>query len=176
VLYARTTGGASALTQAIEREVHALNKDLPVFDVKTMNERIRDATSRARFSAVLLAVFAAIALVLAAVGIYGVMSWLVTERTREIGIRMALGAASGDVVALVARRGAMLALAGISIGVAGALASTRVLATLLYEVKPGDPATYGAMAAVLAGVALAACYIPARRACSVDPSRALRAE
>jgi len=176
VLFVRTAGNPAALTQAVEREVHALDKNLPVYDVKTMNERIRDATSRARFSAVLLAVFAAIALVLAAVGIYGVMSYLVTQRTREIGIRIALGAGSADVLSLVVRRGATLALAGIAIGVAGALASTRVLATLLYEVKPGDPSTYIMIAAVLAAVALLASYIPARRASSVDPSSALRAE
>ncbi len=174
ILSLRTEGNPAALTQAVEREVHALNKDLPVFDVKTMNERIRDATARARFSATLLAVFAAIALVLAAVGIYGVMSYLVTQRTHEIGIRIALGARSADVLSLVVRRGALLALAGIAIGVAGALASTRVLATLLYEVKPGDPGTYIMIALVLAVVALAASYIPARRAGSVDPSSALR--
>jgi putative ABC transport system permease protein len=141
-----------------------------------MNDRIRDATSRARFSAILWAVFAGIALVLAAVGIYGVMSYLVTQRTREIGIRIALGAGSANVLALVVRRGAFLALAGIAIGAAGALVSTRVLSTMLYEVKPGDPATYVTIAAVLAAVALVASYIPARRASSVDPSSALRAE
>jgi putative ABC transport system permease protein len=174
VLSLRTQGNPTALTQAVEREVHALNKELPVFDVKTMNERIRDATARARFSATLLAIFAAIALVLAAVGIYGVMSFLVTQRTHEIGIRIALGAKPADVLSLVVGRGAVLALAGIAIGVAGASASTRVLGTLLYEVKPGDPATYVTIALVLAAVALLASYIPARRAGSVDPSSALR--
>jgi predicted permease len=176
VLFARTVGNPAAMTQAMEHEVHALNQDLPVFDVKTMNERIRDATSRARFSAILLAVFAAIALILAAVGIYGVMSYLVTQRTREIGIRIALGAGSAEVLALVVRRGAVLAAAGIGVGVFGALVTTRVLATLLYEVKPGDPATYVTISAVLAVVALVASYIPARRASSVDPSSALRAD
>jgi putative ABC transport system permease protein len=174
VLSVRTQGNPTALTQAVGREVHSLNKDLPVFDVKTMNERMRDSTARARFSAILLAVFAAIALVLAAVGIYGVMSYLVTQRTHEIGIRIALGARPADVLTLVVRRGAALALAGISIGVAGALVSTRVLATLLYEVKPGDPGTYATIAVVLAATALLASYIPARRASSVDPSSALR--
>jgi putative ABC transport system permease protein len=139
-----------------------------------MAERIRDSTARARFNAILLTIFAAIAMVLAAVGIYGVMSYLVTQRTHEIGIRIALGAGSADVLSLVVRRGAFLALAGIAIGTVGALVSTRVLATLLYEVKPGDPATYATIAIVLAGVALVASYIPARRASSVDPSSALR--
>ncbi len=176
VLFARTAGNPAALTAAVEREVRTLNRDLPVFDVKTMHERIRDATARARFSAILLAVFAGIALALAAIGVYGVMSYLVTQRTREIGIRIALGAASADVLALVVRRGAALALAGIGIGVAAALAATRVLATLLYEVKPGDTATYVEIAATLMAVVLVASYIPARRASAVDPSLALRAE
>jgi putative ABC transport system permease protein len=176
LLSARTVGNPAALAQAVRHEVQALNKDLPVYDVKTMRERIRDATARARFSAILLAVFAAIALALAAVGIYGVMSYLVTQRTREIGIRIALGAGSSNVLGLVARRGAALALTGIAIGVAGALASTRVLATMLYEVKFDDSQTYFEVAIVLAAVALLASYIPARRAVSVDPSVALRAE
>jgi len=112
--------------------------------------------------------------VLAAVGIYGVMSYLVVQRTHEIGIRIALGAGSSDVLALVLRRGAALALAGIVLGIGGALAATRVLATMLFEVKTGDPATYLTIASVLAVIALLACYIPARRAGSVDPSTALR--
>src|SRR5439155_1340171 len=123
VLFARVKGNPAALTQGVRQTVHALNKDLPVYDIKTMNDRISDATARARFSAILLAVFAAIALVLAAVGIYGVMSYVVTQRTREIGIRIALGARQADVLWLVTRRGAALALAGITLGVAGALAS-----------------------------------------------------
>jgi len=176
IVYARMAGNPLALTQAVRREVLALNKDLPVYNVLTMRERIANATARARFSAILLGVFGAIALILAAVGIYGVMSYLVTQRTREVGIRMALGARSADVLLLVVRRGAALTLAGIVIGVAGALAVTRVLSTLLYEVKPGDPATYVVISLVLASVALMASYIPARRASWVEPSRALRAE
>jgi len=175
-VFLRAAGNPTALIPAVEREVHALDKNVPVYDIKTMNERIRDSTARARFSAILLAVFAGIAMALAAVGIYGVMSYLVTQRTREIGIRIALGARSGEVLALVVRRGTALALAGIALGTAGALAATRVLSTLLYEVKPGDPATYITMAVLLAIVALAASYIPARRASIVDPSTALRAE
>jgi putative ABC transport system permease protein len=177
VLFARTAGNPTALTQAVRQTVHSLNRDLPVYDIKkTMDKRISDTTARARFSAILLAVFAAIALALAAVGIYGVMSYLVTQRTREIGIRIALGARSEDVLWLVTRRGVALALAGIAFGIAGALASTRVLATLLYEVKPGDPATYIVIPVGLAVVALLASYIPARRATRVDPSLALRAD
>jgi putative ABC transport system permease protein len=122
------------------------------------------------------AVFAAIALLLAAVGIYGVMAYLVTERTREIGIRVALGAGTRDVLAMVLRRGAMLSLAGIALGIAGSLAATRILRTMLYEVKPEDPATYYAVSLLLAAVALAASYIPARRACAVDAATALRSD
>ena len=176
ILYARTSGNPAALTQAVRQEVHALNRDLPVFDVKTMSDRISAATARARFSAILLAVFAGIALALSAVGIYGVMSYLVTQRTREIGIRMALGARQGDVLSLVLGRGITLAAVGVALGVGGALAATRLLETMLYEVRPGDLETYLVIAGVLLGVALAASYIPARRAAWVDPSSALRAE
>ncbi len=176
LIYARTQGNPAALAGAVREQVHALDKDLPIYDIKSMDERVRDATSKARFSAILLAVFALVALILAAVGIYGVMSYLVTQRVREIGIRMALGARSADVLRLVVRRGAVLAAAGIAIGLGGALAATRVLATMLYEVKPGDPSTYAAIAVILAAVALVASYIPARRAAGLDPSRALRSE
>jgi putative ABC transport system permease protein len=176
ILYARTDGNPAALVQAVRREVRALNRDLPVFNIRTMSERIAAATARARFSAILLAVFAAIALSLSAVGIYGVMSYVVTQRTREIGIRMALGARQGDVLSLVLSRGVALAAVGVVIGLGGALASTRVLETMLYEVKPNDLGTYLAIAGVLFAVALAASLIPARRAAWVDPSAALRAE
>ena len=176
LLYIRTTGDAAALIGVVRREVRALNRDLPLFDIQTMQARIAGATSKPRFSAILLAVFAGIALCLAAIGIYGVMSYLVTQRTREIGIRMALGARRGDVLSLVVRRGAILAAFGIGIGAAGALAATRALTTLLYEIQPGDPVTYVEIGAALAAVALAASYLPARRASMVDPSGALRAE
>jgi putative ABC transport system permease protein len=176
LLYIRTTGDPTTLIGAVRREVHALNRDLPLFDIQTMDARIAGATSKPRFTAILLAVFAGIALALAAVGIYGVMSYLVTQRTREIGIRMALGAQRSDVLSLVVQRGAILAALGIGIGTAGALAASRALTTLLYEIRPGDPATYVEIGAVLAAVALAACYLPARRASMIDPSGALRAE
>ena len=176
LLYLRTAGDPAALIGAVRRESRALNPDLPLFDIQTMNARIAGATSKPRFTAILLAVFAGIALSLAAVGIYGVMSYLVTQRTREIGIRMALGARRGDVLALVVRRGAILVACGISIGTAAALAASRALATLLYEIRPGDPATYVEIGAGLVVVALAACYLPARQASMVDPSGALRAE
>ncbi|HKE22605.1 MAG TPA: ABC transporter permease [Bryobacteraceae bacterium] len=176
LLYIRTAGDPAALIGEVRREVRALNRDLPLFDIQTMDTRISGATSKPRFTAILLAVFAGIALCLAAIGIYGVMSYLVTQRTREIGIRMALGARRKDVLSLVIRRGTILAAFGIGIGTAGALAATRALTTLLYEVQPGDPATYVEIGAILAVVALAACYLPAHRASIIDPSLALRAE
>jgi putative ABC transport system permease protein len=176
VIFARTSGNPLGLAPAVRREVSALNKDLPVYDIRSMRDRIGEATSRARFSASLLGIFASIALVLAALGIYGVMSYAVNQRTREIGIRIALGAQPGDVLGPVVGRGLILTMIGIAIGVVAALASTRVLTTLLYEVKPSDPATYAVIAAVLGAVALLASYIPARRATLVDPLTALRAE
>jgi predicted permease len=176
VIFARTSGDPLALAPAVRREVSALNKDLPVYDIRSMRDRIGEATSRARFSATLLGVFASIALVLAALGIYGVMSYAVNQHTREIGIRLALGARPGDVLGPVVGRGLILTVIGIAIGVGAALASTRVLTTLLYEVKPSDPSTYAVIAVVLGAVALLASYIPARRATRVDPLTALRAE
>jgi ABC-type antimicrobial peptide transport system permease subunit len=129
-----------------------------------------------RFSTVLLGIFASLALLLAAVGIYGVMSYVVSLRTGEIGIRMALGAQPRDIRRLIIGRGAKLALTGIAIGLAGALALTRLLSSLLFEVRAGDPATLGAVVSLLFAVALLACYFPARRAMRADPMIALRYE
>ena len=176
VLYLRTTSDPRALAVAVRAEVRALDRNLPVYDLKTMIERISDATSSARFSAVLLGIFAAIALVLSAIGIYGVMSYAVSQRTHEIGIRIALGAEPRDVLALVVRRGLGLTVVGLVVGVAAALASTRVLTTLLYEVRPSDPPTYIVIAGILGLVAFFASYVPARRATRVDPLVALRSE
>jgi ABC-type antimicrobial peptide transport system permease subunit len=147
-----------------------------VYDVKSLRDRITESTAKARFSAMLLTIFACIALVLAAIGIYGVMSYMVAQRTREIGIRMALGAHPANVRALVLRRGLVLTAVGISIGAAAALATTRILATMLYQVKADDPLTFALMASILGVVALLATYIPVRRATRVDPMTALRAE
>lgn len=176
MLYLRTAGDPAIAVAGLREQVHALNRDLPVFDIRTMEERMRESTGKARFSATLLTVFAGIALLLSAVGIYGVMAYVVTQRTREIGIRMALGARPGDVLGLVLRRGAILAIGGVAIGTAGALGATRVLATLLYEVRANDTATYLWIAALLLAVTIVASYVPARRAAAVDPSSALRSE
>jgi putative ABC transport system permease protein len=176
LLFLRTASDPTAFANAVRREVRALNKDLPVYDIKTMQQRIGDATARARFSAILLAAFAAIAFVLAGIGIYGVVSYVVRQRTHEIGIRMALGARVEDVQGMVVRRAVALATAGIAIGLVGALTATHVLGTLLYEVKPSDPETYLVISALLGGLAVLASYLPARRASKIDPCEALRTE
>lgn len=176
VLFIRTSSDARALAAAVRGEVRALDRNLPVYDLKTMTERVSDATSSTRLNAILLGIFAAIALVLSAIGMYGVLSYAVSQRTHEIGIRIALGAEPRDVLALVVGRGLVLTAAGLVLGVAAALCSTRVMTTLLYEVKPSDPPTYIVIATVLALVAFVASYIPARRATRVDPLIALRLE
>jgi predicted permease len=156
--------------------VHKIDPALPVGDVTTLDAVLSSTVSPRRFSAVLIGIFAGLALSLAAVGIYGVMSYMVGKRTNEIGIRLALGAQPGDVLRLVVAHGAKLALLGIGIGIAGALALTRLIANLLFQVKPADPATFVAVAAVLTFVALTACCIPARRAMKIEPIEALRYE
>jgi putative ABC transport system permease protein len=141
-----------------------------------MEQVVRDSTAETNFNLLLLAIFAAIALLLAAVGIYGVTSYTVEQRTREIGIRMALGAERKDALKLVVGQGFKLVLAGVAAGIGGALAFTHFLVSLLYGVKPSDPLTFVVVSLVLAGVALLACYLPARGATKVDPTVALRYE
>ena len=176
ILFARTTTNPTALTPLLRQQLAALNPNTTMYDVQTMESRFSNATASARFNAILLGVFAAIAMTLAAVGIYGVMSYMMRQRTREIGIRVALGARHQDVIRHEVRRAAVLIFAGTALGLAGALAATRVLATSLYEVKPHDPQTYVVIAVLLAGIALVASYIPARRATAVDPAITLRVE
>jgi len=175
-LFVRASSSPTALADPLRREAHELNKDVPLYDLKTMQERISDATARARFAAILLTVFAAIAFALAGIGIYGVMSYMVRQRTREIGIRMALGARRENVQGMIVRRAAGLAAAGLVIGLASALGASRLLGSLLYEVKPSDPATYLLISVLLAVLAVLASYLPARRASKVDPCVALRTE
>jgi putative ABC transport system permease protein len=153
-----------------------VDNQIPVSDVHTMEELMSVSLAQQRFNMFLLGLFAALALILAAVGIYGAMSYSATQRTHEIGIRTALGAQRRDVLRLVMNDGAKIALFGITIGIAGALALTRLMAGLLFEVKPTDPVTFAAVAILLAFVTLVACYIPARRAMRVDPMVALRYE
>jgi predicted permease len=162
--------------EAIRRTTGELNSDRVVWGFETMVEVISDSLAARRFTMILLAAFAAIALLLASVGIYGVLSYLVGRRAREIGIRLALGAQRHDILRLVVGEGVALTLVGIGLGLAGGLGLTRFLSNMLYDVRPTDPITFTVVSVLLAGVALAACYIPARRATKVDPLVALRYE
>ena len=172
----RTDDDRLALAPAVKQQVYAIDPLQPVARVTTMEDLIGSSVSARRFNMVLLGTFAALALALSAVGIFGVISYSVAQRTREIGLRMALGARSGDVLAMVLRDGLVLAAIGIAIGLAGALALTRVLSSLLYEISPMDPLTFGGVAALIMVVAGVACFIPARRAATVEPMIALRHE
>jgi putative ABC transport system permease protein len=175
-LAVRASGDPAALTAAIRRQVQELDKEQPIANVATMEDRRADSLLRARFNTLLFAIFAAVALTLAVVGVYGVMSYSVAERTREIGIRVALGAQRRDVVGLIVKRGMALALGGALIGLCGAIALTRLMTGLLYEVSATDPLTLSAVAVALAATTLPACFLPARRAMKVDPMVALRTE
>jgi len=160
----------------VQEAVWSLNRSAPVSSVTTLEQAIANAVWQPRFNLILIGLFAGLALLLAAVGIYGVMACAVTQRTQEIGIRMALGAQKRDVLKLVVGHGMRLALIGLLAGVAGALALTQLMANLLYQVKPADPMTFAVVCALLAGIVLLACWLPARRAAKVDPMTALRSE
>jgi predicted permease len=173
---AAATCDAARLTPQIRSAVRALDPNVPLAEVQTMRSLVDGATARERFYLLLLAAFAVVAVALAAVGIYGVMSYTVTRRTHEIGLRLALGARPGQLLAHVVREGMTVAAIGSAIGIAGALAISKLMATLLFGVKPTDPLTFVAVAATLGVVALVACYIPARRATKIDPLSALRVD
>ena len=175
-LLVRTSGEPLGLAQPVRSQIAALDKDQAVFNVRTMEQAVARSVAARRFSMILLTVFACLALVLAAVGIYGVISYSVAQRTREVGIRMALGAQTTDVLKLVVRDGLKLVVIGVLVGLGGAVLLTRLMNALLFGVTPTDSFTYGAVTLVLIGVALAACYLPARRATKVDPLVALRFE
>ena len=172
----RTAGPPLALAPVLQREVHSLDPDQPVADVRSMEDVVDRAIAEPRFNAMVLSVFALIAFVLAAVGIYGVISYDVSSRTHEIGIRMALGAQRSDLLRMTVGQGARLAAYGIMAGLAAAFALTRLMASMLYEVKATDADTFAAIALLLGGVALAASYLPSRRAMALDPVNALRHE
>ena len=176
LLLARTTGNPSALSGPIRHAVTALDPDLPVSDIRTLDERLDQSIAQPRVSMMLLAIFALMALVLAAVGIYGVLSYTVTQRTRELGIRMALGAESNSVMRLVVGQAMVPALIGVGLGLAGAWGATRLMSSLLFGVSATDPVTFIVVALFLLAVALLSSWVPARRATRVDPLIALRAE
>jgi putative ABC transport system permease protein len=170
----RTDAPPTSILPVVREQVHALDAALPVSQVRTMDEWLANGAAQPRLNAILLGVFAAVAMLIAAIGIYGVLAYSVTQRTREIGLRMALGAPRGGVLRLIVREGMMVGAIGIGAGLAGALALSRVLASLVFDVRVRDPLTYVVVAAALAVVALAACVIPARKASRVDPMVALR--
>jgi putative ABC transport system permease protein len=171
-----TSGPPSAARGEVERVIHAFDSDVPVYSVRTTDAMLATSMARERMAVIVLAVFAAVALTLASVGLYGVVAHGVTERTHEIGVRMALGAEARHVLGLVVRQGLSMALVGTAIGVAGAFALSRWIQALLFGVTATDPATFAAVVATLLAVATLACYIPAWRATRLDPTTALRAE
>jgi putative ABC transport system permease protein len=186
-MYQPTLGGAQVivvqaaidpvrLSEAVRREVAAMDKDLPLYRVQTMQDLVDGASAWTRSRTLLLGSLAAVALVLAAIGVYGLVSFSVSQRRHEIGIRIALGATRGDVIAMTLRDSSKLIAAGLVLGVAGAFGLTRYLSALLFEVKAADPLTFAAVPLFLAPVALAASCFPALRATAIDPAGALRHE
>jgi predicted permease len=170
----RTTPNPSAVIGAIQSRIWALDKNRPITSIKTIEERIAENTAAPKSQSLLLAIFGALGLVLAVVGVYGVMSYVVTQQTREIGIRIALGADPQNILRMVITRGVKLALIGVAIGLVASFALTRFLSSLLYNTSPTDPLTFSAVAVALIAVAVAASATPARRAMHIDPIRALR--
>jgi putative ABC transport system permease protein len=175
-LVVRTSTDPSALVPSIRSELSAMDKDQPLYNVRTMEQVMSESIARQRFSMLLIAIFACVGLVLASVGIYGVMSYTVAQRTHEIGVRMALGASARDVLKMVVGQGMMLALVGTGLGLLAAFLLTRLISSLLFSVSAADPLTYALISLLLIFVALLACFIPARRATRVDPMVALRYE
>jgi putative ABC transport system permease protein len=173
-IYLRTSADPGTLGDTIRHEVQSVDPGIPVFAVRTMDEVVAKSLADRRFALVILAVFAGVALLLASIGIYGVMAYTFSQRTHEIGVRVALGAQRSDILRMALGEGMLLVAIGLGAGLIGATIVTRFLRSMLFSVTPTDPATFGAIAALLAAVALFACFIPARRATQVDPLVALR--
>ena len=172
----RTTGPPSSLTSSVKQAIWSLDKDQPIYKIVGLDQLADESLALRRVSSILLGAFSALALLLAGLGIYGVMAFSVAQRTHEIGVRMALGAQPGSVLKMMAAYWMRIVIAGMAIGLAGALALSRVVASQLYGLKPTDALTFFSTSAVLAFIALVACYVPARRAMRVDPMVALRYE
>jgi len=172
----RTKAAPGSIASSVQKEIVAVDPEQPAYHIKTMGQWTQDSLALRRLGTLLLSAFSGVALVLAAVGIYGVMAFWVGQRSREFGIRLALGAQRVEVLDLVLRRGLRLAVVGVIAGLLGAIALTRVLNHLLFQVSPGDPITFAGVALLLVAVALLACWLPARRAMKVDPMSALRCE
>jgi len=172
----RSGSDPAAQVSAVRTELRTLDADLPMYYVRTMRQRVDESLARRRFSMLLLGVFAGVALALATIGIYGVIAYLVSQNTREIGIRMALGATQQNILNMIVRHGMTLALSGVAIGLTGAFLLTRLIRSLLFGVQATDPFTFAGIASLLALIALLASYIPARRAARIDPVVSLRCE
>ena len=172
----KTAANDTQAVAAVRAALRQADPELPLFDVKTMPERVTRSVRDRKAAMVICLVFALLALTLSAIGIYGVLAYTVTQRTREFGIRMALGASAGDVVGMVMRHGVRLAAIGLGIGVAGALAITRLMTTMLYGVRPTDPLVFGSVAVALMAVAVAASVVPSVRISRIRPANALRYE
>jgi ABC-type antimicrobial peptide transport system permease subunit len=172
----RSAAEAAGLTAAVTREIRALDPDMPLYSVRTMSNRVDESLARRRFSMLLLTLFAGVALGLAAIGVYGVIAYLVSQGTREVGIRMALGATPKEILLLVVRQGMTVAIVGVVVGLAGALVAARFMTSLLYGVSATDPMTFTSIAVLLCLTALLASYVPARRAARIDPMISLRSE
>jgi putative ABC transport system permease protein len=175
-LVVRTTVGPQSLAPAIQDAIKSVDRSVPLTNVVTMEQVIADTLWQPRFNLQLIGLFAGVSMVLAAIGLYGVMSYSVAQRTQEVGLRMALGAERRDIMALLLGQGMKLALAGVALGLLAAFALTRLMTSMLFEIKPTDLTTYLIVSVGLIVVALLACYIPARRATKVDPLVALRTE
>ena len=176
ILVVRTSGNPEAMFSAVRGQVQALDPNLPLFDVKTFTEHMKLALFPAKVAATVLGVFGLVALMLAAIGVYGITSYAVAQRTHEIGVRLALGAQLSDVLKLVLGHGLKLTIIGAALGLFGAFLATRAITSVLYGVSATDPLTFGFVSLLLIGVALVASYVPARRATKVEPLIALRNE